>query len=129
MERELKVSYSKYTAEWRIDGKNRDAGNVMATQTYGTARANAYRLIEDALNGRTTTVYDTETLPDGKETREVNKQETAIAQQKQQTIKDKFKDWIFSDMARREVLVENTTASSTRRGRGNTTACISHFPA
>lgn len=116
VERELKVSYSKYTAEWRIDGKNRDAGNVMATQTYGTARANAYRLIEDALNGRTTTVYDTETLPDGKETREVNKQETAIAQQKQQTIKDKFKDWIFSDMARREALVEkyNSIFNTTR---------------
>ena len=116
VERELKVSYSKYTAEWRIDGKNRDAGNVMATQTYGTARANAYRLIEDALNGRTTTVYDTETLPDGKETREVNKQETAIAQQKQQTIKDKFKDWIFGDMARREVLVEkyNSIFNTTR---------------
>lgn len=116
VERELKVSYSKYTAEWRIDGKNRDTGNVMATQTYGTARANAYRLIEDALNGRTTTVYDTETLPDGKETREVNKQETAIAQQKQQTIKDKFKDWIFSDMARREVLVEkyNSIFNTTR---------------
>lgn len=116
VERELKVSYSKYTAEWRIDGKNRDAGNVMATQTYGTARANAYRLIEDALNGRTTTVYDTETLPDGKETREVNKQETAIAQQKQQTIKDKFKDWLFGDMARREVLVEkyNSIFNTTR---------------
>ena len=116
VERELKVSYSKYTAEWRIDGKNRDTGNVMATQTYGTARANAYRLIEDALNGRTTTVYDTETLPDGKETREVNKQETAIAQQKQQTIKDKFKDWLFGDMARREVLVEkyNSIFNTTR---------------
>lgn len=106
IDQELRVAYSPYTAEWRIDGKNRDSWNVKATQAYGTERANAYRLIEDALNGRTTTVYDTVTMPDGKETREVNKQETAIAQQKQQNIKDKFKDWIFSDLKRREELVE-----------------------
>ena len=116
VERELNVSYSKYTAEWRIDGKNRDAGNVMATQTYGTARANAYRLIEDALNGRTTTVLrygDTARRQGdarGKQARDGYRAAETT------DYKDKFKDWIFSDMARREVLVEkyNSIFNTTR---------------
>jgi hypothetical protein len=99
---EIQVNYSKFTAEWNISGKNRVGyNNVAAYVTYSTDRANAYRILEDSLNLRDTRIYDTVTDPDGKERRVLNSKETTLAQQKQQTIKDAFRDWIWKDPDRR----------------------------
>ncbi|WP_346690379.1 LPD5 domain-containing protein [uncultured Cloacibacillus sp.] len=101
----LKVTYIPMTAEWRINGKNGDRANVNSEQVYGTAKANAYELIEDALNGKSTRVYKTLITPEG-EHRELDVEATAAAQQKQEIIKQKFRDWIFRDIERREYLVD-----------------------
>lgn len=100
----IDVKYAKINGQWNISGKNNDSyGNPLVTSTYGTSRANAYRLLEDALNLRDTKIYDT-VHEDGKEKRVLNKKETMLAQQKQEVIKEAFKEWIFKDMERREDL-------------------------
>ena len=102
---DIKVNYSERTAEWNISGKTRVAFNdVLATSTYGTTRANAYKIMEDTLNLRDVRVYDKITDADGKEQRILNKKETMLACQRQELIKQKFKDWIFADPDRRERL-------------------------
>ena len=100
----IKIQYSSYTGEWNIQGKNID-GSILATNTYGTKRANAYRLLENSLNLKNIQIFDTYTDSEGKEYRELNKKETILAGQKQDMIKEKFKDWIFKDRERREMLV------------------------
>ena len=97
------ITYTEVNGSWNIKGKSLDYGNVLANVTYGTKRANAYRLLEDALNLRDTRIYDT-LYEDGKEKRVLNKQETMLASQKQEVIKEKFHDWIFKEQKRREVL-------------------------
>ncbi len=100
----INVLYSKLTAEWRITGKNEmSRNNVLVNVTYGTDRANAFKIIEDTLNLKDIQIFDV-IEKDGKEKRVLNKQETTLAQQKQQVIKDAFKDWIWKDSARREEL-------------------------
>ena len=100
----VKVQYAEVTGQWNVMGKNVDSyGNALVTSTYGTQRANAYRLLEDALNLRDTKIYDTVQDADG-EHRELNRKETMLAQQKQELIKEKFKEWIFKDLHRREDL-------------------------
>lgn len=99
------VNFSKYTSEWNIEGKNVDRSNVAANMTYGTARKNAYSIIEDTLNLRDARVYDRVEQPDGTIKSVLNKKETMIAQEKQEAIKQAFKDWIFKDPDRREKLV------------------------
>ncbi len=101
----IKVNYAEISGEWRIEGKNTDYGNPMVTATYGTSRANAYRLLEDALNLKDTKIFDTIRDADG-EHRVLNKKETMLAQQKQDMIKEAFKEWIFKDIDRREKLCE-----------------------
>ena len=101
----IKVHYSDYTAEWNIEGKNYDHTNVKAYNTYGTSRVNAYKIIEDTLNLKDTKVFDTVIDDDGTKTRVLNKKETAIAQMKQDSIKQAFEDWIWNDPDRREKLV------------------------
>ena len=100
----VKVQYAEVTGQWNVMGKNVDSyGNALVTSTYGTQRANAYRLLEDALNLRDTKIYDTVQDADG-EHRELNRKETMLAQQKQELIKEEFKEWIFKDLHRRENL-------------------------
>lgn len=100
----VKVLYAEVTGQWNVMGKNVDSyGNALVTSTYGTQRANAYRLLEDALNLRDTKIYDTVQDADG-EHRELNRKETMLAQQKQELIKEEFKEWIFKDLHRREDL-------------------------
>ena len=100
----IKVQYAEVTGQWNVMGKNVDSyGNALVTSTYGTQRANAYRLLEDALNLRDTKIYDTVQDADG-EHRELNRKETMLAQQKQELIKEEFKEWIFKDLHRREDL-------------------------
>ena len=100
----VKVQYAEVTGQWNVMGKNVDSyGNALVTSTYGTQRANAYRLLEDALNLRDTKIYDTVQDADG-EHRELNRKETMLAQQKQELIKEEFKEWIFKDLHRREDL-------------------------
>ena len=100
----VKVQYAEVTGQWNVMGKNVDSyGNALVTSTYGTQRANAYRLLEDALNLRDTKIYDTIQDADG-EHRELNRKETMLAQQKQELIKEEFKEWIFKDLHRREDL-------------------------
>ncbi len=100
----IQVRYAKINGQWNISGKNEDShGNSLVTSTYGTARANAYRLLEDALNLKDTRIYDV-IMEDGKEKRVLNKQETMLASQKQEMIKEAFKEWIFKDLERREDL-------------------------
>ena len=106
MQNMIEVNFSKFTSEWQIDGKNVDRSNVMANVTFGTACKNAYSIIEDTLNLRDTRVYDRVEQPDGKITSVLNKKETMIAQEKQEAIKNAFRDWIFKDPERREKLVE-----------------------
>ena len=102
----VKVEHSKFTAEWHIDAKGRIPSNdVAAFTTYGTERASAYEILEDSLNLRDTRIYDTVEDPDGKERRVLNAKETTLAAQKQQAIKDAFKDWIWKDPERRQTLV------------------------
>ena len=103
----IQVNFSEFTAEWNITGKNAIAyNNVAAYTTYGTERANAYRILEDTLNLRDVRIYDTVEDPDGKERRVLNQKETTLAQQKQQAIKDAFQDWIWRDPQRRQALVQ-----------------------
>ena len=102
----IQVSYSSVTAEWNISNKNWDRGNAKAEKTYGTHRANAYRLIEDCLNLKATKIFDYEYDEDGKKVAVLNKKETMIAQQKQDSIKEAFANWIWKDFERREHLVK-----------------------
>ena len=101
----INVKYSKETGRWHISGKKLDShGNSLADSTYGTGRANAYRLLEDALNLRDTKIYDMVRTGDGKEKRVLNKAGTMVAQQKQEMIREAFKEWVFKDIDRREEL-------------------------
>lgn len=112
-----KVSYAPFTAEWNISGKsNFGKYDVMATSTFGTTRANAYKILEDTINLRDVRVYDTIQDSDGKERRVLNSKETTLAQQKQQIIKDEFQNWIWKDPQRRYELVNlyNETFNSSR---------------
>ena len=113
----IKVNYAPATAEWFIDGKSSIPYNdVAAHTTYGTARASAYRILEDTLNLRDVRIYDTVQDAEGKEKRVLNKNETTLAQQKQQAIKEAFRDWIWRDADRRRELTEryNVLFNSTR---------------
>lgn len=117
LRRSIVVNYSPYTAEWSITGKkNVSYRDVNAYTTYGTSRINAYQILQDSLNLRDSRVYDTVEDPDGKERRVLNQKETTLAQQKQQAIKDAFRDWIWKDPERRQTLVElyNEKFNSTR---------------
>ena len=112
----ITVRYSPYTSEWRISNKSATGfGDIMATETYGTRRANAYKILEDTLNLRDSRVYDT-IEEDGKEKRVLNQNETTLAQQKQQAIKDAFAGWVWKDPQRRTLLVKryNELFNSTR---------------
>lgn len=103
--RSIEVHYSPITAEWQISGKSAvSRNNVAAYTTYGTERANAYRILEETLNLKDIRIYDTVEDPNGKEKRVLNKKETTLAQQKQQAIKDAFQDWIWREPERRERL-------------------------
>ena len=113
----VQVKYSPSTAEWQVTGKNATGRHdVMAYMTYGTDRASAYRILEDTLNLRDIRIYDTIEDADGKQKRVLNKKETTLAQQKQQAIKDAFRDWVWRDPRRREDLVRtyNELFNSTR---------------
>ena len=115
--RSLEVNYSEFTAEWNISGKNSIPYNdINARMTYGTDCANAYRILEDTLNLRDVRIYDTVRDADGKEKRVLNSKETPLAQQKQQAIKEAFRDWIWRDPDRRRELVQlyNERFNSTR---------------
>ena len=117
MKRMIQVEYSPVTAEWHITGKSSPfPSDVAAYTTYGTLRANAYELLEDTLNLRDVRIYDTVQDLDGKERRVLNSKETTLAAQKQQAIKDAFKDWVWRDPRRREALVKqyNELMNSTR---------------
>ena len=112
----ITVRYSPYTSEWRISNKSATGfGDIMATETYGTRRANAYKILEDTLNLRDSRIYDT-IEEDGKEKRVLNQNETTLAQQKQQAIKDAFAGWVWKDPQRRALLVKkyNELFNSTR---------------
>ena len=112
----ITVRYSPYTSEWRISNKSATGfGDIMATETYGTRRANAYKILEDTLNLRDSRVYDA-IVEDGKEKRVLNQNETTLAQQKQQAIKDTFAGWVWKDPQRRALLVKkyNELFNSTR---------------
>ena len=101
----IEARYSKETGRWHISGKKLDSrGNSLVDSTYGTGRANAYRLLEDALNLRDAKIYDKVRTGDGKEKRVLNKAETMVAQQKQEMIREAFKEWVFKDLDRREEL-------------------------
>ena len=117
LQRNIEVNYSSFTAEWQITGKSSvSQNNVAAYTTYGTSRANAYKLLEDSLNLRDVRIYDTVEDADGKERRVLNAKETTLAAQKQQAIRDAFKDWIWKDPERRRTLVRqyNEEMNSTR---------------
>ena len=100
----IKIHFSEYTGEWNIEGKTYDRGNVKAYSTYGTSRINAYKIIEETLNLKDVRIFDYEEDADGKKKAVLNKKETAIAQAKQELIKQGFQDWIWSDPERRERL-------------------------
>lgn len=117
LRRNIEVKFSEMTAEWQITGKSSPSRNdVHAYMTYGTSRANAYKILEDTLNLRDVRIYDTFEDADGKQKRVLNKKETTLAQQKQQAIKDAFRDWVWRDSRRREELVSkyNVLFNSTR---------------
>ncbi|MBR9952615.1 DEAD/DEAH box helicase family protein [Eubacteriaceae bacterium Marseille-Q4139] len=117
LQRNIEVNYSSFTAEWQITGKSSvSQNNVAAYTTYGTSRANAYKILEDSLNLRDVRIYDTIEDADGKEHRVLNAKETTLAAQKQQAIRDAFKDWIWKDPDRRQALVRqyNEEMNSTR---------------
>ena len=101
----IKVSYSDVTGNWNISGKSMDIGNSLVNYSYGTQRVNAYKILEDSLNLKDTRVYDT-IYEDGNEKRVLNKKETTLAREKQEAIKEAFKNWIFDDPERRGVLVK-----------------------
>ena len=98
------VQFSDVTGQWNVKGKNADYGNALVNMTYGTSRRNAYQILEDSLNLKDSRVYDT-IEEDGKEKRVLNKKETTLAAQKQDTIREAFKDWVFRDPDRRQDLV------------------------
>ncbi|MBC3899766.1 MAG: hypothetical protein CVU99_13210 [Firmicutes bacterium HGW-Firmicutes-4] len=101
----IKIHYSPYTGVWNVQGKNADTyDNVLANVTYGTKRANAYRILEDSLNLKDIRIYDTIQNADGNDVRVLNKNETILANQKQELIKEAFRDWVFQEPERREVL-------------------------
>lgn len=103
----VKVRYSPYTAEWRIEGKSAmGRGNIISSETYGTSRANAYKILEDTLNLKDVRIYDAIEDEEGKLKRILNKTDTMLAQQKQQVIKDAFANWIWKDPQRRIALVK-----------------------
>ena len=117
LQRAIQVNYASYTAEWQVTGKSSvSEKDVAAYTTYGTSRANAYRLLEDALNLRDVRIYDTVEDADGRERRVLNARETTLAAQKQQAIRDAFRDWIWRDPERRQTLVRqyNEEMNSTR---------------
>ncbi len=117
LRRNIEVKFAPMTAEWQITGKTTPSKNdVHAYMTYGTSRANAYRILEDTLNLRDIRIYDTIEDADGKQKRVLNKRETTLAQQKQQAIKDAFKDWVWRDPYRRDALTKqyNELFNSTR---------------
>ena len=103
---DIKVKFSNLTSEWNVEGKSRDRGNDLAEMTFGTSRVNAYKLIEDALNLKETKVFDQIINPDGSKTSVLNKKETMLAGQKQELLKEEFKNWIFNDQERRNRLVK-----------------------
>lgn len=103
---DIKVKFSNLTSEWNIEGKSRDKGNDIAEMTYGTSRVSAYKLIEDALNLKETKIFDQIVNPDGSKTSVLNKKETLLAGQKQELLKEEFKNWIFNDQERRNRLVK-----------------------
>ncbi len=100
----IRVEFSALTSEWKIDGKSLDSGNSLSEMTFGTPRANAYKIIEDSLNLRDTRVYDQVIEADGRKSSVLNKKETLLAGQKQELIKEEFKNWIFQDPERRHRL-------------------------
>ena len=113
----VKVRYSPYTAEWRVEGKTATGrGDIISSETYGTSRANAYKILEETLNLKDIRIYDTIEDAEGKPKRVLNKRETMLAQQKQQVIKDAFANWIWQDPQRRIALVKqyNELFNSTR---------------
>ena len=117
LQRSIEVHYSAFTAEWQISGKNAvGQRDVAAYTTYGTNRANAYKILEDSLNLRDVRIYDTVEDADGKERRVLNAKETTLAAQKQQAIREAFKDWIWRDSERRQALVRqyNEEMNATR---------------
>ena len=117
LQRNIEVHYSAFTAEWQISGKNAvGQRDVAAYTTYGTGRANAYKILEDSLNLRDVRIYDTVEDADGKERRVLNAKETTLAAQKQQAIREAFKDWIWRDPERRQALVRqyNEEMNATR---------------
>ena len=117
LQRSIEVHYTPFTAEWQISGKNVvGQNNVAAYSTYGTSRANAYKILEDSLNLRDVRIYDTVEDADGKERRVLNAKETTLAAQKQQAIRDAFRDWIWRDPERRQALVRqyNEEMNATR---------------
>ena len=103
---DIKVKFSHLTSEWNVEGKSKDRGNDLAEMTYGTSRVSAYKLIEDALNLKETKVFDQIVNPDGSKTSVLNKKETMLAGQKQELLKEEFKNWIFNDQERRNRLVK-----------------------
>ena len=109
------IQFSDVTGQWNVKGKNADFGNSLVNMTYGTSRRNAYQILEDSLNLKDSRVYDT-IMEDGKEKRVLNKKETTLAAQKQDTIREAFKDWVFRDPDRRQDLVAkyNKLFNSTR---------------
>ena len=111
----IKIQYSNVTGQWNVKGKNADYGNSLVNMTYGTSRRNAYQILEDSLNLKDSRVYDT-VIEDGKEKRVLNKKETTIAAQKQDAMREAFRDWVFRDMDRRNELVSkyNVLFNSTR---------------
>ena len=113
----VKVRYSPYTAEWRVEGKTATGrGDIISSETYGTSRANAYKILEETLNLKDVRIYDTIEDAEGKPKRVLNKRETMLAQQKQQVIKDAFANWVWQDPQRRIALVRqyNELFNSTR---------------
>ena len=109
------VQFSDITGQWNVKGKNADYGNTLVHNTFGTGRANAYKILEDSLNLKDTRIYDT-VVEDGKEKRVLNKKETTLASQKQEAIREAFKDWVFRDPERRAALTAkyNELFNSTR---------------
>ena len=113
----VKVRYSPYTAEWRVEGKTATGrGDIISSETYGTSRANAYKILEETLNLKDVRIYDTIEDDEGKPKRVLNKRETMLAQQKQQVIRDSFANWVWQDPQRRIALVKqyNELFNSTR---------------
>lgn len=125
----IKVHYSKLTFEWRIEGKSKDHGNVKANSTYGTKRVNAYEMIEDTLNLKDVRIFDYHIDEHGNRVSVLNKQETGIAQSKQELIKEQFSEWIWKDPDRRETICKAYNILFNSNRPASTTAAILRFPA